>query len=174
MDAGEYLRYTEARQMAFCTKQRHRKFRDWLNISPNMNLSSFSMDLLNYLAYELVSVIMDCALKIRYEMDSGQEAILRLRATGSKPAPLKPTVVGQTEPAPSFPSQQVAMALAQKIRQKRAAAGAEPLPLNVGIDALLSMQIQPFHLHEAIRRIQSAPDISESIGFGGRKKFRLI
>jgi transcription initiation protein SPT3 len=71
MNQSQYMKYFECRQTSFANKARPSKFRDWLlrdsqiEIKPNL----LALEVLQYLAYESVSQIVDLSLLVKQDSE---------------------------------------------------------------------------------------------------------
>ena len=68
MTQEEYIYYSECRQASF-TYKKLKKFRDWVNFSSlyDTKPSTDVLDVLGFLAYEMVSVLTETGIKIKRE-----------------------------------------------------------------------------------------------------------
>lgn len=181
-DAGEHMRFTEARQVSFLSKQQNsRRFREWLfgddddglvlNVEPDDNFfadykpSLITLEILNFLAHETMATLMDCALFVKREcrakfMDQTNDVVrLRPQTNATVGKPNGNTFGGdllstQTTPVDKCPrnSQQVALLLAQRVRNK-SHSSQQQQQLN-GWNSLTNVAVQPWEIREAIRRLR--------------------
>lgn len=71
MSEAEYMRFSEARRTSFANKSRPSKFRDWLLKDSNSELkpNAMALEVLQYLAKETVSQIVDLSLLVKQDLD---------------------------------------------------------------------------------------------------------
>lgn len=121
MDTGEYMRYAEARQVSFLpggpggkgnNRASSRRFANWIlgNTSTSddtekaneMKFSDQALELLNLLARELLSILIDCTFFVKRECSSlrfptaGQD-VYRLRPQVATLPPVRPAVPNPTQ-----------------------------------------------------------------------------
>lgn len=167
MDADEYVRFSEARQVSFTKSYLNapfgrtapggcasvRKLREWLFGSDpffansNYKPSPLAMEILNIMAYEVLATIMDCAFVIKKESAPA--------GFGSRPGSTQPASVDYDIPMKVSPliatsnSQQMALLLSQKLRSKP-----QNRDIRFGMDRLVNEAVQPWELREAVRRLR--------------------
>ncbi|XP_063771283.1 transcription initiation protein SPT3 homolog isoform X2 [Pseudophryne corroboree] len=67
MDSAQYAEFCESRQLSFSKKAS--KFRDWLDCSSmEIKPNAVAMEILSYLAYEIVAQLVDLALLVKQDM----------------------------------------------------------------------------------------------------------
>lgn len=70
MSPQEYSNYTKARQVSFISKINVEKFSEWLLTNkPNIKISIFAFEMIQYLAHETVAQIVDLALLVRQDTE---------------------------------------------------------------------------------------------------------
>ena len=70
MNYAEYSNYTKARQVSFISKMKPDKFSEWLLASkPDTKVSVFAFEMIQYLAHETVSQIVDLSLLVKQDSE---------------------------------------------------------------------------------------------------------
>lgn len=171
MDADEYVRFSEARQVSFTKSLPNapfartgpggcasvRKLREWLFGSDpffansNYKPTPITMEILNILAYETLATIMDCAFLVKQESalagfgsraGAGNGKAEDEDFSGYAMSRVSPLIATST-------SQQVAALLAQKLRSKP-----QNRDVRFGIDRFVHEAVQPWEVREAVRRLR--------------------
>lgn len=124
IDSGEYMRFTEARQVSFMAKpQQYRRFREWLfgpvdDVVPygeteqtsdfyfgSYKPTMITLEILNFLTYETIATLMDCAFFVKRECAPNFadqiNDVVRLRPQAAAAAPTTTTTLTNVK-TPTF------------------------------------------------------------------------
>lgn len=84
MSREEYVEYSECRQASF-TYKKAKKFRDWLNTAQyiDFRLSDDVVEILGFLAWDLVRILTETALRVRRNVRRSSENCNIARSSGS-------------------------------------------------------------------------------------------
>ncbi|XP_075057412.1 transcription initiation protein SPT3 homolog isoform X1 [Mixophyes fleayi] len=176
MDSAQYAEFCESRQLSFSKKAS--KFRDWLDCSSmEIKPNAVAMEILSYLAYEIVAQLVDLALLVKQDMspktsDPFSHAMTATYIQNHNPSeslfqaqPLKsnPDTPENTPPATPNPPSTGAQHMGKiqtgplgngaqipdsaKAKQRKRKKSAAAGGIESNSDA-----IQPSHIREAIRR----------------------
>lgn len=81
MTREEYMEYTACRQASF-TYKKVKKFRQWFGTAINVQLNDDMVEVLGYLAWEMVGFVTQQAQQVKKQMEEGQYRGLVQRSGG--------------------------------------------------------------------------------------------
>lgn len=132
MSSNEYSTFAKARQVSFISSIKPEKFSEWLLASrPDVKISRFAFEMIQYLAHETVAQVVDLALLVKQDIERDPHDPLSVLITRSSHN--KQEKAGATNQC----NQQLSKAL---------------IPYNVTKHSNYPICITPNHIQEAMRR----------------------
>ena len=106
LDSQQYLEFCEARQASFTPRYKLQKFKDWLMMGVVLDIkpNPMAMEVLSYLAYEIVAQVVDLALLVRKDHAVRHESPFSLTMPAISINHEDPPSVSGTDSAPTTPN----------------------------------------------------------------------
>ncbi|XP_052811175.1 transcription initiation protein SPT3 homolog isoform X2 [Mya arenaria] len=125
MDPAQYMEFAEARSVNFSRKHKTQKFREWLftGLDVDIKPTQTAVEVVSYLAYETVAQIVDLALLVKQDSQTGyrdpvSQTLPSILYTGNQPATPSPLIPKPdlTSPTGSGPGGVMEVPMSQAIQ----------------------------------------------------------